>query len=251
MALETPFGASIPEPGFFDDYPRFYETGNTRVAARLNARYECLIERHKQFIDGKTIVDIGSHDGRWGFAALKNGAQHVTGIEPNVDLVEGAVRNFAEYNIPEDSFAFHAIDARGAFEENVIRVDTVFLFGVFYHVHYHVDLMRAIRDTEADTVIIDTRLGPDVIEDGMYRNTISFHPEQVDDINANKNQIYPGAGQAISGQPSRSAVQFLFEMFGFTIMEIPWGPYLARWGSDGLRDYASGIRGTLLAQRQR
>src|SRR5712691_7093696 len=88
---------------FFDAFPRFREAGS----ARINARYEALIERHQTFIAGRRVLDIGSHDGRWTFAALSCGATHVMGIEPRSDLVTAAEANLLAYGVSRSRFTFH------------------------------------------------------------------------------------------------------------------------------------------------
>src|SRR6266705_1356169 len=89
--------------GFFDAYPRFREAGS----ARLNARYEALVDCHRASISGKRVLDVGSHDGRWAFAALSCGATHVAGIEPRSDLVAAAEENLLAYGVSPSRFSFH------------------------------------------------------------------------------------------------------------------------------------------------
>jgi hypothetical protein len=241
----------VSESGFFDAYPRFYETGNTPAGARLNARYEALIERHLDFIAGKTILDIGSHDGRWGFAALQAGAKHVIGIEPRAELVENAIATFGGYGIQSGRFAFVVGDALAKLRDNAIRVDTVFLFGILYHVYYHIDLIAALAGTGTEAIIVDTQLAPDGPE-GPYANAVSFWAEETQPISQGALEAYPGAGRALVGIPSRAAVRLFFRVFGFAITEVDWKSYLAKWvaAGPGLADYAAGERGTFLARRR-
>jgi len=61
---------------FFDTYPQFYRTSNTAARPdRLNDRYRAIIDFNRGIIQGSTILDIASHDGRWSFAAIKSGAR--------------------------------------------------------------------------------------------------------------------------------------------------------------------------------
>src|SRR2546430_16100801 len=89
--------------GFFDAYPRFRESGS----ARLNTRHEVLIHRHRAWIKGKSVLDVGSHDCRWTFAALRSGARHVVGIEPRFELVAAAEENLRAYGVTPSRFKFH------------------------------------------------------------------------------------------------------------------------------------------------
>jgi Methyltransferase domain len=238
----------MPE-GFFDAYPRFFETGNTGRGrgTRLNARYEILIGRHRDAIDGKTIVDIGSHDGRWAFAALEAGAKHIIGVEPNEELVANARRNFEAYGIEESRYSFSTLDALTFLRQNDVHVETVFLFGILYHVHYHIELIGAVAGTGAGTVIIDTALCPNGTEE-RHQNTLSYRIERPEKISTGKVEI--ARGRVLAGSPSRNFLRLVFATFDYNIREIPWDRYLKRWGGVGLRDYAEGARGTFLARRR-
>lgn len=234
--------------GFFDSHPVFYQTGNTPAGPRLNARYDCLIGENLAHIRGRRVLDLGSHDGRWSFAALASGASHVIGIEPRRELVKAAERNLLESGIPRERFEFHVGDAL----ETIIRlgpdVDTVFVFGVLYHVHYHVALVRELWKTGASIVLVDTHVIRDGEDAGSPR-VVRFLTERVDSISTAADEIFPGAGTAIIGHPSRAFVRFLFESFQFDVSELPWQPHLARWGTKGLKDYAEGSRSTFVATR--
>ena len=70
--------ASSSEPGsrgvtagFFDQYPRFYETSETfAYPSRLNLRHEAIFAENTDIFEGRRVLDIASHGGRWSFAAL-------------------------------------------------------------------------------------------------------------------------------------------------------------------------------------
>ena len=67
-----------PPKGFFDDYPNFFQTSKTvEHPNHLNGRFKAIIESNLNIIKNSSILDIASHDGRWSFAALKNGAKSI------------------------------------------------------------------------------------------------------------------------------------------------------------------------------
>ncbi len=97
---------------FFDQFERFYTTSQTSpFPHRLNGRHEAIIARNADKLAGKRILDIGSHDGRWAFAALKAGAAHVVGVEPRMELVENARKTFTHYRIDAARYEFIQGDA--------------------------------------------------------------------------------------------------------------------------------------------
>jgi predicted RNA methylase len=89
--MTEPDPTAIP---FFDDHPRFAQTSKTGPSLhRLNARYTGLIHHHRHLIEGATVLDLASHDGRFSFAALSAGAARVIGVEVDGDLVDKAEAN--------------------------------------------------------------------------------------------------------------------------------------------------------------
>ena len=239
-----------PQARFFDNFPRFYETGNTGAGARLNARYDCLIQRHVQHLRNRSVLDVGSHNGRWSFAALRAGARHVIGVEPRAALVDAGKQVFQEYGVPKDCFAFHVADSLTFLKATRPKVDVVLLLGVLYHVHYHVTLLQELRKTGVQVLIIDTAIIPDRAVIPGEEKISRLIAEPVDDISNAADEIFLGAGKSVVGIPSRGAVTFLLEMLGFEVSEVSWVPYLKHWGADELKDYAQGERTTFLACRR-
>jgi hypothetical protein len=228
---------------FFTSYPAFRES----LSNRLAARYDSLILPHLGVITGRTVLDLGSHDGRWAFAAAQARCAKVVGVDPRANLFEQAKLNFAGYGVPAERYELVAADALDYLVTRQPRFDTVFLFGVLYHLHYHVELVRQLRVTGASTIIIDTDVSGAPEVEGFYGNTMSFMREPVENNYNGALEAYPGCGYALVGHPSRNAVRFLFESFGYDLRELPWQGLLGRYGTEGLEDYAAGSRRTYLA----
>jgi hypothetical protein len=231
---------------FFDDYELFYESTG-RHSERLGARYDCLIRDLGHLVRGRTIIDLGSHDGRWSFAAVKAGAAHVLGIEPRADLVELAKRNFAAYGVPQSSYEFVCGDALEVLTSRQPRAETVFVFGVFYHISRHVDWAMQIVKTGARAIIIDTQITPC---DGPFDHVVRYFPEATNELINATEEVAEGAGIAIVGHPSRGFISLLFRSTDYKLQEVDWTPYLDRWGRGrALGDYAEGKRSTFVGVR--
>src|SRR4051795_7628198 len=88
---EAPLGSRAVEQGFFERFPRFYETSETSSFPwRLNLRHEAIFGEDGDLFAGARVLDVASHDGRWSLAALEAGAASVLGIEARPDLVANA-----------------------------------------------------------------------------------------------------------------------------------------------------------------
>jgi cyclopropane fatty-acyl-phospholipid synthase-like methyltransferase len=239
--------------GFFDHFPNFYDSGNAApvpsIRERLNARYEAIIESNLPAIRGKRILDLGSHDGRWSFAAVQAGAERVIGIEPRPELVESANAHFSDAGVDASRYEFIVGDALEVLSSREIRVDTAFVLGIFYHLDYHVSLLGKLRETGAETMIVDTLTSPDRHEADNFNNTIAFIVEATDPNENASNEIYPGAHLSLVGHPSRNFMHTAFGAFGYSFAEIDWSKPIQRWGNSGIGDYETGTRGTFVATR--
>jgi transposase-like protein len=193
---------------FFDQFPRFVETDQLgSVVDRLNARYLGIIHENRKLIEGATILDLASHDGRFSFAALQNGAARVVGIEFGADLVQKSLSNMEYYNVPTDKYEFLAGDIYELIEQ-VEACDVVFCFGIFYHINSHLLLLTKIAELDPRTLIMDTNvslLEPAVIE---LRGPVDGRPLQL--------------GESVEGYPSRAALDAMLSSFGWKYDYFDW-----------------------------
>jgi hypothetical protein len=227
--------------GFFDGYPRFYETCQTDPHRnRLNRRYDVLIAAHEAQIRQNRILDIASHDGRWSFAALERGARHVMGIEGRSDLVEAAGASMQHYGIDPARYAFVADDIhrRIALLEPG-QFDTIFCFGFFYHTPHHCLLVSEFKRLRPKWVILDTVVRPGKAPI-IYLRT--------EDTSSARNAIGDSTNpqRSLSGRPSVSAMNMMLENAGFHVKSFDWSKAeMPSW--ERIRDYKRGRRVTVLA----
>ena len=230
---------------FFDDYPDFYETGYQPT--RLGARYEAIIQNGQPYLEGKTVVDLGAHNGRWSFAALHAGAKKVISIEGRRDMSEAEDRIFKKLGVQADRYSLRVGDGLEVLNRLGAACDTVLLLGIYYHVHNHLDWVKAIRGTGADNVIIDTEITPSDPADRIVR----FKFEDTENLMSTPFESFPGFGKGIVGHPSRAFVNYSFAAYGFACKEVDWRPLLEKWGTKGMEDYAEDRRATFVATRVR
>lgn len=234
-----------PQP-FFDRYPRFYSTSEVGASPnRLNQRYNVLIGNSADLIEAKSVLDIGSHDGRWSFAALMNGATHVTGIEARPALVEEARNTFGAYQVDRGRYRFETGDvlewlpqvAPGSF-------DTIFVFGFLYHTMHHMRLMENIERLAPTSVVIDTEVI--VVAE---RPLIVIREE---DSRLPSSGIAAGdrSPMTLVGIPSRDGIKLLLDHIGYDIAYYSWHDRgIGNW--DDLVDYREGRRVSLRATLRR
>ena len=248
--------------GFFDRFPLFYETSQTSPQPhRLNGRYDAIIAPHQEALAGRRILDIGSHDGRWAFAALHAGAAHITGIEPRPALVGHALRTFAHYGVDEARYRFLQGDVF-ALLDGTDRFDVVLCLGFFYHTIRHAELLDRIERSGARLVVLDTEVTPAAEErperppgdDRLVHGNpyvIQLLCDPVGDERMACADRLARGGHTLVGRPSRAAVALLARHFGFALARHDWGAYLQHHDerSAALADYRDGWRETFTLRR--
>jgi len=216
---------------FFDRFPRFVETSETGPwLDRLNARYVALIHANRDLIRGASILDLASHDGRFSFAALQNGASRVVGIEHEPDLVRTAHANMAFYDVPRDRYEFVLGDMFERIPE-VERCDIVFCFGILYHINDHMRLLSTIAEFEPRALIIDSN--------------ISHIGSAAIELRAPFAGAAPRPGAQLEGWPSKAGLDAMLSSFGWTFKYFDWSDS-GLVDSPKLEDYRVGRRATVV-----
>lgn len=221
-----------PEPGFFTDLPRFVDVGDIRIIGarenefdaaldRLNKRYGLIIDSNRNIIKDARILDLGSYDGRWAYAAIDAGAAHVTGIEINKDFVDQAERNMQELGVSPERYNFIVADVLTALKDiEPGTYDGILCAGIFYHITYHVQLMNEFKRLGVNWVIMDSSV---VVNDKpIVQWSISPY--------------------GLEGTPSTLAIEMIAEQSGFKHEYIP----SAQIDSVGMWDYKKGNRVTMV-----
>ena len=227
--------------GFFNEYSQFLKTSTTGSSInRLQNRYQVLIEGNKELINGKRILDLTSHDGRFSFGAIKNGASFVKGIEINPKFVEDANKNMEKYEIPKEKYDFVCGDI---FEEmsklKPNEFDVVFCFGIFYHITNHLGLLSEIARLKPDYLLLDTQVIKSNAPTIRLRRTTRSKWWFRDSSNE--------TGQVIRGKPSRSAVELMLKHTGFDFSYLDWNSFgITNW--DKIKDYKNGMRVSLVCK---
>jgi Methyltransferase domain len=218
----------VPNPQrFFDAFPRFAETSETGPwLDRLNARYMALIHPNRDILHGARVLDLGSHDGRFSFAALKSGAERVIGIELDHRLVKAANANMEAHGVPRESYGFVLGDIVERIDE-VEPFDVVLCFGLLYHLTDHMLLLSKIAAREPRYVLIDTH--------------VSERKGAVIELQNAFGQSPPPPGSYIEGRPTKAALEAMLSYFGWTFEYFDWaGSGLA--DAEHAGDYRSGRR---------
>jgi predicted nicotinamide N-methyase len=200
-----------PASMFFDSFPRFYETTQTRAAqGRLNLRYEAIFAQNADIFRGARVLDIASHDGRWSLAALHTGAAEVIGIEAREDLVEDARANLDLY-AEGKKYDFRAGDIFKVLDDEQFEVDVVLCLGFLYHTLRYNELMWLIRELDPRYLIVDTAV------ERRRGYLIHVRTEQGERARNAVVDRFSHADKTVVGRPTVKALRLILRSYGFGI----------------------------------
>lgn len=237
-------GGSETIEKFFDDYPEFQRTSSVSPSpTRLNPRFNALIAQNRGILRGARVLDLGSHDGRWSFAALKNGAASVTGVEGRRRLVENAENVFRLYGVNPSTYEFITGDVNKEVEKLPKgRFDVVFVFGILYHVPSPFDLLGKVTALEPRHVIVDTSLC------AMKEPVIELRLDDAD-LESDSISLSEGKKKTLVGYPSETAVLMMLDELGYDTRKADYHAMgIEDWSQ--IVDYKEGYRISVTAVRR-
>ena len=212
----------------FDAYPAFYEEDNRRYRsfnptnkAFMEAKFGVLLP--KAWVEGKTVLDLGSCNGAAGQWALFNGAKSYTGIEVQSNYVEQSRQLLSHWNnqvtiIQQDVSSFLAQTDDGEF-------DIVLIAGMLYHFVDTKNIIDQACRVVTDQVVVETNYPPGMRSGKLPIDATVTEYVTDQEVNLdNGNQSMLG----VSATTSMSALDILFRLNGYSKKEkqlsFPLGP---------------------------
>lgn len=241
----APGSRAIGSP-FFDQFPRFYETSQTYAyPSRLNLRHEAIFGENRDVFEGRRVLDIASHDGRWSFAALEAGAASVVGIEGRPELVDAANETFAHYDVSPERYRFIADDIYHALAQESWQFDVVLCLGFLYHTLRYNELMARIRRCNPTYLIIDTEVA------GDERPVVHL---RVEDVVPQRNAVadeFSYSDSVLTGKPSVKGLETMLGAYGFRLERFSDWAGLTRDNPENADEFEHYVRGSRVTARCR
>lgn len=242
-STSAPGSRAIASP-FFDQFPRFYETSQTYAyPSRLNLRHEAIFGENRDIFEGRRVLDIASHDGRWSFASLEAGAASVVGIEGRPELVDAANETFARYNVSPERYRFIADDIYHALAQESWEFDVVLCLGFLYHTLRYNELMARIRRCSPTYLIIDTEIA------GDERPVVHL---RVEDVVPQRNAVadeFSYSDSVLTGKPSVKGLETIVGAYGFRLERFSDWAGLTRDNPENADEFKNYLRGYRVTAR--
>lgn len=124
------------------------------TSRRLNERCKLLFKSIN--LKNKKILDLGCHNGRWMFAALKFGASFVTGVDNSRNYLNKAEENFKNYPEYKNKFTLKESDMLSFLKKEKFNYDVIFCFGVLYHTLEQLEILKECYRLNPKMLIVDT-----------------------------------------------------------------------------------------------
>lgn len=193
------------------------EMESAGVRQRLIERHKRIVDPNKDCFEGKTVLDLASHNGRWTYAAIKAGTSYILGIEGRQELIDTGLAEFARF--PRESYDFARGDVydMSAIAEGYRRTqfDTILCLGLYYHVADHYLLFRKMRSLNPSNIIIDTPLIKSDVPSIRYGIE-----ESADKSNAIAE--HQDVAMAMRGIASQGFIKLAAQLSGYSVSYVPW-----------------------------
>ena len=214
-----------------------FPDGKWGLRPRLEERYKRIVLANSDAFSGKSVLDIAANNGRWTYAALTAGAQHVTSIEGREDRASEAVKllNSYDYNGKYSCKVGDMYDF--LYENRDSHFDTIMCLGVYYHVMDHYHFLKMMCRTSPDTIIIDSGFVR------SFRNSIHVQFEDPDE-HLNALSVFEGQKSEPVGFVSLGLMIQMAWNLGYDCRPIVWDPNDIA-DKSVVHDYMMGRRFTL------
>ena len=211
----------------------------------VNGRIDVLLDKNRDVLNGKSVLDIGSHIGTFAWAALQLGAKFVHGIDIEKKTVERCKNLFQREKVAQSSYKFEVGDIfrfLGGIKEN--SFDTILCFGVMYYMPEPYHLLKLMARAAKETLLIDTFTaaysavqGKDapityqhLTNEVLKLPIMMITPTQSEkkDYRLSESFIRKGRNLSLISLPTQALLELWFESLGLAWEKLDWSNHITR-----------------------
>jgi SAM-dependent methyltransferase len=211
----------------------------------INGRISILLNNNRQFLQNKSILDVGSHTGIFSWAALQLGAKFVHGIDVEKRTVKRCTDLFLNEKISSSKYKFET-DNIIDFLEKVEKksFNTVFCFGVLYYITEPLRLIKLMARAAKETILIDTftasysavqgkdatKIHPFLSDKILELPLMITSPTQTEkkDYSLPESFIRKGRNLSLTSLPTQAMLELWFESLGLTWEKLDWSTHITK-----------------------
>ena len=137
---------------------------NFKSSAELPGYKESFLASHPEMLKNKKIIDLACNFGYWSLFCCNNQSLDVVGVDVRDENIKVAKSIQRDHNINNVKFLKEDIHNYRRIEELCYDRDTVLLLGIMYHVHDHLEILKAVCQMNVSHVVIETGEHSDIID---------------------------------------------------------------------------------------
>lgn len=199
--------------GFVEDNGMDYDEKNL---ARQNARYKKFIVPIAKLLKGKRVLDLGAYDGRWAFACLHHGAEHVTAIEYRAEHIARAPRILPPNMLKSTNFIQGDVFAIAPkLLADGVTFDIILCLGLIQHVADHNALMQLMAAFRPELIVVDGRMVDSGDKFTIIRKEPTASPQCAPPTS-------PHQHMAVIGLISRAGFKMIVNTHRYAARMLPW-----------------------------
>lgn len=201
-----------------------------RLTQRERYFFDPLVSLCGGSLEGRRVLDLGCHVGRWSLSAINAGAEFVHGVDGRETHIEQARIVFSEYGVNPSRYRF---DTGNVFELGDLEpFNVVLCLGLLYHVAKPFELIERISGWNTDLAVIDSSVN-------RYPGAIlELHHEDTE-------VLWNAVDYEVVVSPSKGALAEIAAQFGYRTVVLK--PRFSDW--TGCRDYRNGTRRALICAK--
>lgn len=226
----------------FEDFCAHGVNWNEKMLNRMNQRAKRILRNDFDLLEDKRILDLGSRDGRWAWAALQSGASEVVGLEARYQSASLAPARKALSPYVPSRFRMLIGDVFNLLPQlsnSGERFDTVFCLGFYYHIYDHYGLIRLLQSLEPKYIVIDSEM------DNLEEPVVRLRRENVTQPNNAAPEAFDRRFSVV-GNISVGGMKLIAECLGYNIYWSDWTNLDDALGCD---DYVNKSRHTCVLER--
>ena len=211
----------------------------------INGRIDVLLQKNRNALIGKSVLDIGSHIGTFAWTALQLGAKFVHGIDFEKKTTDRCEDLFNKELVNKSTYKF---ETRDVFEflnqTKEASFDTILCFGMMYYTSEPYHLLKLMTRVAKETILIDTFTAaysavqgkdapttyPYLTDDVLKLPLMMVAPTQTEkkDYHLPESFVRKGRNLSLISLPTQALLELWFESLGLTWKQLEWSSHIKR-----------------------
>lgn len=155
------FSPEIYYKAIVDEFNTRYEIKESIDLFELT---ESFLTSHLEILKEKKVIDLACNFGQWSLFCCNHQSLDVVGVDVREESIEIAKSIQQDFDVNTVKFLKEDIHNYYQIEKLCADRDTVLLLGIMYHVHDHLEILKAVCQPNVSYVVIETGDDPSTVD---------------------------------------------------------------------------------------